>query len=468
MSKKNNKWKQHTSIWNPGEIKTGRTHNLSLWDQNYQTIVDMDGKDYQADTAELFGEAILHNRFYALCHDPKNTDEFPFLSDLLSLPYAEPILTNGDKELIGIRFWVKGSRNPSLHGCLIKMSAFGLDDFDNIHAIGRLFDVTGFEGPSISSVAEKHARSSLQGKSLIHRPMHNVRSRIIDNRTGARMHGYRGKKPCLYDDSWEYDFNLSRFSLLGKTPNPYRQPEFIPYGSTRLMGDEPAFVHARVKIKASFLGPLPMPREPGKTLIQYPNKPGQEIEGWWWREVLQQAIDMGSKVTVIDGYLWDKYSDWLSPWQYDLGVLMNKTKDDPLIYAMVKNMSSAFIGKNQSAPVTSRLISAVDSDMQNDSIIPTLPYQGGLNLAIRHEPDLNKKSLIPQAEYIVAMEALRTYQLAYELDNDYGIPYLRIHTDSVRIAEPMPQEMYDRVNELPGNLKEVFHPGYEKRMEEVA
>lgn len=435
-------------IWHQHMDKRGRFHKLAIWDDDSQTIQDIEGGGmWDVSSASEFKEIVSENRLYVGNSEILLESAFPYYAALHNMKGVSPILTRS-QGLVGLRMRSRAS------GYLLKYSTLGATRAEDWWRVAEYFELMGFEGATLGGVTEKLVRSTLPFKHGIHRPNQMMRVHFCANAFGARVIRNSGMTR-RFSQGWELDFTAQYLHQSRSTPTPFRAPGFTL--KFDIHSHLPAYINAIVTTVATSVGPLPFRSPEGQ--LTFPNKGEEVIESWWWKEELQDAEDAGFKIKVLGAWVWIGYSDWLEPWADQM---MSKLRyaskqDNPYLKNAIKVSYTTWPGRCQGQPQKHQLI-LTDYAEKGDQPLLT-PYSAMTLLseyAIRSEPNLSSTALMPQGSFMVmkARRALR--DLVLQL-NQAGVKVHLANTDGVYISQPPPDSISHMVGSGDGMLKVKRH-----------
>lgn len=446
------KWDRGVSMWHPWLDKKGRSHNLAFWHGDTHELEVYSTKErLHIETAEEFFEEITSRRLYVGCSDALNRKSFPFLDDLLKNKRVTPRLSPSNG-LTGMTMHVPFT--PA-HGALIPYKTFVRDPM-NFKVVEQYFDLMGYEAISTGSVSEKLFRSTLPYKHGISRPNAMMRKEMIDHAFGGRVQ--MNYMVLTYTTLYEADFNNAYLCRARRIPTPFKAPHRTSKPDLEDLR-RPTYAHVILESAPCTVGPIPsIDIFTGRQL--YVRDGGYEIEGWWWNEEIQCALDAGFKVKkVLGGWRWDEYSDCMNKWADLMQEKKRQVAGNPELEALVKLSMVALPGRFQMRPERRTMI-PLDESTFGDK--PLLISDGDddegyvSDFAIRSDAFMQSANLVPQGSHIVMQQRVALYKLLKALD-DAGVQVALANTDNVYMDRPLPTHLRHMVGTKDGDLKLRTH-----------
>lgn len=409
----------HVSLWHPWQDKPGLRHELALF------------SDYAHLSVDEIVKEIGNGRKYAICTDILNSREVD--ASLIRDRRTEPYLSRTGS-LAGLRV-----RSGRWSGFLIPGIQWGeqsnptKDTLNNIQSIFSLFNR---EAITPSSLSEKVLRGTLPGKLYISRPSVPLRTAILGNRSIARvMIQRRGIKS---DEAYEYDYNKKYLSVAAKgVPSPFISP--VRFYHSDIWQDMPvSFMKVRVKAPESIKGIQPIQIR-DMSLCRNARE-GESWDTWVWNGKVQDCMEAGYAVEVLEGYSWFQVSNFMSSWADILYTACEKYREESF-YPILKQMCQGLPGRFLKAPEIYTLVHR--SEFEGGDVPLTANWQGSDSpmsewfMRVDKESDKAREQaqLTPVGDYIVC-EAERDIYHAAIAEQKQGNKILRIYVDSLTVAEP--------------------------------
>lgn len=419
--------KESVSLWHPWQEKGGIKHELALW------------SDFDFSSIEEIISKIGTGRYYAICNDILSPREVP--TNLLKHPRSEPYLSrNGHVAALKIR----GKRG---NGFLIPAIQWnGATDRDTIENIRQIFHIFDMEAITPSSLSEKVLRRTLPDKLFISRPSVALRSKILSNRSVARI---LKSKYTTSQKGYEYDEVKAYMSVvLEGVPSPFSAPISF-YGSKIWQDMEISFVHVKGNAHVD-RGIQPLQIEDNGT-YRSPLE-GEYIDRWMWSNKAMDCIERGYTLDIIEGFSWYTKSNFMSTWADILYRKCEENREQPC-YPILKQMTQGLPGRFLKAPEIYTLVSLEEvraGKFKLEDVIPLPARWTGdespmsdwfMHVDTESQKAQDSAQLTPIGDYIVS-ECERKIYHAIRKEEEAGNKVLRIYVDSFTLAE---QASTDRV-----------------------
>lgn len=240
-----------------------------------------------------------------------------------------------------------------------------------LDTISKVYHINGRYAPTPGSLGERKIRATLPKGTRFNRPSQMLRRVLIANKIGGRADTKVLKQG--FEVLYENDGNAFYPAMSMETINPDEHP--TRFGNRIDTTDQSTldpffsyFAHCVVSIPLKShtkFGSLPVHTK-GDT-VRYPTDPGTILEGWWWKEELDQARADGWIVEVYEGYGWYTSSDWLRQWALDMYRLRSETEGK--VREIIKKETVAALGRFGISPETLTLVKEEDYQ-DGDLVVP--------------------------------------------------------------------------------------------------
>lgn len=405
--------KQSVSLWHPWSEPQKRTHELALY------------QDFNFNSIEDIIEQIGRGKYYALCNNILSPHEIP--TNLLRHKNTESYLSRTGN-IAALR--VKRGRGS---GFLIPGRAWGNNGEplrETLENIQSIFTIFGREAISSSSLSEKVLRSTLPDKLYISRPSMNLRSTILNNRSVPRV--LKQKKSIKSKKAYEYDMIKAYLSIAASgVPDPFSAPVRF-YGSNIWQDMKVSFV--KIKGVAHTDGRIQPIQIKEGTSYRTPMD-NECFETWCWSGKIQDCLERGYSMEVLEGYSWYSLSSFMSEWANILYHACEKYHKESF-YPILKTMTQGLPGRFLKAPEIYSLVHY--TEYQNGDVPLKTHWTGNESpmsdwfMRVDSESEKARESaqLTPIGDYIVSECERQIYHAALK-EEETGNRVIRIYVDSL-------------------------------------
>ena len=349
--------------------KVDVSRELGYWSAEHDCVVlrstEVTGEVIAYTSADEFISTITSRRIMIFVKDLMDINEFAHLDELLKSRFVHPCVTRtGSVPLLYIK------RRYASH--IIMRSTWDGDiyhrpDFKFLDTMSRVFEVNGRIASTPGALGERKIIETLprdeEGNICkYNRPSTMLRTKLLENKIGGRADTLESRRE--YGVLYEEDINSAYPYCSQLTIDPSETPK--TFGSSDSLVDDKFLskfysYYAEIDFTLPLgvppprFGPLPLRGDDGH--LFYPVDTGKLYHGWYFKEEIDIARNLGYEVLVFRGWGWRKSSNWLSEWANKMYSLKVSLSSEPAVQGIVKREMVAAIGRFGMAPETLKLVS---------------------------------------------------------------------------------------------------------------
>lgn len=434
----------HVSRWPSYDLpEKDKPYTLAVWNESRRcVIIYKTGEVIYFQDVDVFIHEITTRRCYVFGYRLIDKKFFSILEELLHdngrHPPRAKAFCSRTGHVVGVYIkskysaWIIG-REQWDDGLCPPDKAF-LDTITEVYRVNNRYAATP------GSLGERKIREYLPKGTRFNRPSQMLRRVLFTNKVGGRADTTVLKKQfkVLYEEDGNAFYPAMSMETINPGEHPTRFGDHIDCTDKDVLEQFFSyFAHAIVSIPLDSrvrFGSLPTHSR--NDTVRYNTEPGTVLEGWWWKEELDQARSDGWLVEVYEGYGWYTSSDWLKAWALHMYQLRSETKGK--IKEIIKKETVAALGRFGVAPETLTLVKEEDYQ-DGDLAVPITDARAwespisGYYIHVTPNPNSNALTHIYFYILMKARCALRARMLAEEL---VGRQVIASNYDSYYLTQP--------------------------------